>query len=208
MASNVENVSIWWVMIFINITSTYNLSGYHHDFKKCTSTFEKLCFYESQQLAKNVHMADRIPISGVYLVLYTPNDLLPWFHCALFCKTTSNLGSIWGTAIPRQQYKLAQRWPHVDTIVPTLGYRWANIHYCLGYICIKIYHKKPVDDSAPWSNLIVHYTSSLCVHLQMFAGDLPVVPSRQLRQTPSPSLQIGVGSVALLELQLHAWHVS
>ena len=28
---------------------------------------------------------------------------------------------------PRQRWKLVQRWPNVDTVVPTLGQRWPNL---------------------------------------------------------------------------------
>ena len=31
----------------------------------------------------------------------------------------------------RQQCRLAQRWPNVGTIVPTLGQRWSNLGCCL-----------------------------------------------------------------------------
>ena len=43
-------------------------------------------------------------------------------------------GRVSQTAIgsPREVW-FAQSWPNISTVVPTLGQRWSNLHYCLGY---------------------------------------------------------------------------
>ena len=50
--------------------------------------------------------------------------------------------------LPRQHCRLAQRWPNIGTIVPTLGQHWANLHCCLTRIMRVMHTTEPAHHRA------------------------------------------------------------